>query len=412
MKVVIILVSVLAGGLCLPGPHGPQSFSSTLQKMQLHTSVSSDWGANLTIPELIEAFGYPVEVHHVTTEDGYILGLHRIPYGVSGPSSGRPPIFLHHGLLSSSADWVMNTPDKALAYILADAGYDVWLTNVRGNIYSRNHTEISPDDIKFWSFSWDEMAVYDATAGIDYVLETTGESSLYYVGFSMGTTIFFALMSEKPEYNDKVRVMVGLAPVAYLEYAKGPIIEVAQYSNDLETLFTLLGVGELTVSSEAMDYLAENYCEPGMDSAEICYNFIFLICGPDPGELNVEFFPNILEHYPGGSSVHTVIHYGQIIISDNFTKYDYGLIGNLNHYGQANPPLYDLSRITAPVGLFWADNDWLGDPTDVARLAAELPNVVLNYEVELSEFNHLDFVWAIHANEYVYRQVLELLSNY
>lgn len=82
--------------------------------------------------------------------------------------SGQP-IFLQHGLLSSSADWLLSGPEKALAFILADLGYDVWLGNARGNTYSRHHINMSNNDAKYWDFSWHEMAEFDLPAEIDFI---------------------------------------------------------------------------------------------------------------------------------------------------------------------------------------------------------------------------------------------------
>jgi hypothetical protein len=48
--------------------------------------------------------GYQYEAHSVHTEDGYILTLHRIPAAANGALA--PAVFVQHGLLGASTDWV------------------------------------------------------------------------------------------------------------------------------------------------------------------------------------------------------------------------------------------------------------------------------------------------------------------
>jgi lysosomal acid lipase/cholesteryl ester hydrolase len=67
------------------------------------------------------------------------------------------------------------------------------------------------------------MGVYDLPAAIDYVLEQTGQDNLYYVGHSMGTTMFYVLTSSLPQYNDKIRLMTSLAPIGYMAYVTSPL---------------------------------------------------------------------------------------------------------------------------------------------------------------------------------------------
>ena len=47
------------------------------------------------------------------------------------------------------------------------------------------------------------MAEYDLPAMLDYVLNMTAAPQLTYIGHSMGTTVFYALMSTRPEYQVK-----------------------------------------------------------------------------------------------------------------------------------------------------------------------------------------------------------------
>ncbi|CAL4123766.1 unnamed protein product, partial [Meganyctiphanes norvegica] len=369
------------------------------------------------IPEIISSSGYPVEIYFITTEDGYILQLHRIPAGHVNTWSGkssvpRPVVYLHHCLLCSSSDWVMNEPGKALAYMLADAGYDVWMGNSRGNTYSRNHTKLSPESKEFWEFSWYEMGVYDLPASIDYVLEKTNAQKLDYIGYSMGTTAFFTMMSERPEYSKKVHFMVGLGPVAYIHNMKGPFAALAPFVASIEAMMDMLGQYELFPSMPLLDHLFETVCDNKAFTAVLCHEILFFLTGANYKELNQEHLPVILANTPAGTSVRTITHFLQEARSGHFQRYDHGAHTNLKIYGQNYPPKIDLKKVTTPLALFWANNDYLATPEDVSRLEAELSNVLMSHKVEDPNFTHLDFVWAMNADKLLYRHVLKALKKY
>ena len=84
--------------------------------------------------------------------------------------------------------WVSNDADKAQAFILSDAGYDVWMGNNRGSAYSRGHVTYDRDDFEFWQFYQEEMGTIDVPTFIDFITEKTGNAKVSYVGHSEGTT--------------------------------------------------------------------------------------------------------------------------------------------------------------------------------------------------------------------------------
>ena len=171
--------------------------------------------------------------------------MHRIPHGRKNESKGerRQPVLVMHGLLDSSGTWIFTGPEAGLGYLLADAGYDVWMGNSRGNTNSRRHVTLNPDGRRrerqqFWSFSWHEMGVYDLPAMIDFVLEQTSFEKLHYIGHSQGTTSFFVMASMRPEYNEKILLMNALAPVVFMSNLQSPIVRgSAQFLNTAHVMF-------------------------------------------------------------------------------------------------------------------------------------------------------------------------------
>ncbi|EDW12727.1 lipase 1 [Drosophila mojavensis] len=381
----------LLGLLCLTGlwTAGAAGF------LEDHFPASVLEEAELSTLQLLARHNYPGELHAVTTEDNYVLQVHRIA------RPGAKPVLLMHGLLDSSATWIMMGPHSGLGYFLYDAGYDVWLANARGNRYSRGHVELNPNtDKAYWSFSWHEIGYYDLPALIDAVLAKTGFQKLSYFGHSQGTTSFFVMASTRPEYNAKIHVMSALAPVAYMGNVESPLVALGH------RLLRAVGEGQ-----ELLPH-ALNGCLLSERTLQTCLYYMWKLLGKNPAEFNETMIPVIMHHVPAGASSSQFLHYLQLHKSDRFCSYDHGEKENQRIYGQAQPPEYPLEKVTAPVALYYTQNDYLTAVKDVKRLIERLPKVVEDHLYEYMKWNHIDMVWGISARRMAQPRMLEILQIY
>jgi pimeloyl-ACP methyl ester carboxylesterase len=148
-----------------------------------------------------------------------------------------------------------------------DAGFDVWVANSRGTVYSRGHTKLSQADKEYYNYSFYEMGKYDTPGMIDYILEHTGEKKLSYIAHSQGTTQMFSALSENHgQLNDKVNLFIALSPVVFLQQTKNESIkELIGDIDGLVWLFNYLGIYELfgpewQLISESICMFKEDLC--------------------------------------------------------------------------------------------------------------------------------------------------------
>lgn len=386
-----------------------------------HDRLNSDPDMYLNVSQLILSKGYLVEEHQVVTEDGFVLALQR----VSSPkwrskvhtafsqanATPRPVAFLQHGLLDSAAAWVLNFPKQSLAFILADAGIDVWLGNSRGNTYSRKNIHLNPADPTFWNWTWDELAKYDVPAVIDYVLGVTKAQKLSWVGHSRGTQMMFAALPGNAALAAKLNVFVALAPVAYLGNLGSYLMRFLALT-DTSDLLDRIGFHEFLPGNTSLSYYFPELCAIWPNSCDDLGDMLFGCCEGDTS-MNQTRMPVYWAHIPAGTSCKEMAHYAQAVSSGLDQMYDYGVAGNMQQYNQSTPPAYNVSTIPLglPIALFSGGNDVLADPTDVTTLANLLGSRVVLWNVQ-PDYTHIDFTWGLRSHTDIYPKVLNLIRTY
>ncbi|CAF4744853.1 unnamed protein product [Pieris macdunnoughi] len=370
-----------------------------------YLTLKSDPTALMSTPQLATLHGKRIESHIVLTKDGYFLTLHRLisPCRRDGDKSycNNETVLLHHGLLGSSADWILLGSDDSLPYILSNLGYDVWMANARGNYYSRGHTSKQVDSTDFWKFSWHEMGYYDLPAVIEYMKTVKNTSSkINYIGYSMGASAFLVLLSSLPQYSSSFKLAIFLAPLAFLSNTEGPLrILRAMAFNPPMHLLKLLGNGEFIPKRKVPHWISNKYCQgPEL----FCCNPLFFFAGAIPSDteyLDRSFLARLMYHVPAGGSTNTVLHYAQLIKTGKFHKFNY------------ETEEYPLSQISVPIALISSTDDTLATVADVLRLYFSIQKPIDHYVIHDKNLNHTDFIWGHNAAELVFGKVVDFLTT-
>ncbi|ROT37623.1 alpha/beta-hydrolase [Sodiomyces alkalinus F11] len=364
--------------------------------------------------DLCRVFGYEAEEHVTQTKDGFLLGLHRLAWkrGEEGQrvNSGRDSVqkkvvYLHHGLLMNSEVWVSLTDaQRCLPFVLVEKGYDVWLGNNRGNKYSKKSIKYSPTSVEFWNFSMDEFALHDIPDSISYILETTGQESLSYIGFSQGTAQAFAALAIHPKLNDKVNVFIALAPAMSPAGLSNGVVD-ALVKASPQVLFLLFGRRSILSSTT----MWQSILYPPIFVKIIDYSLGFLF---DWQTKNISWSQKLAAypHLYSFTSTKSVVHWFQIIRNKAFQMYDDDVqppvaLSSSSKYTKV--ARYPTRNIKTPIVLVYGGTDSL---VDIKVMLRELPKMTV--ATEIPHYEHLDFLWGHDVDAQVFPHVFDALQSF
>lgn len=357
--------------------------------------------------ELCQYWGYTHEEHVVLTKDGYLLGLHRLPTKRGqrkrspGTSTGKPVVYLHHGLLMNSEVWIcLTNAERCLPFVLAEQGFDVWMGNNRGNKYSKKSVHHDPNSIKFWNYSLDDFAWHDIPDSIHYILDITKSSSLSYVGFSQGTAQAFAALSIHPQLNDKVNVFIALAPAMSPAGLAAPLVDgLMKASPTLMYLF----FGRRAILSSTTTWQAILYPPIFTSVIDTSLHFLF-----NWNSQNIPYLQKIAAyaHLYSLASVKSVVHWFQIMREGAFQMYDDDVSAFGSPGGRAyRPARFPTKNIVTPIVLLYGDRDSL---VDIQMMLKELPDHTT--VMCLNGYEHLDILWGKDVDKDVIPEVVNALK--
>ncbi|RZC35006.1 Abhydro lipase domain containing protein [Asbolus verrucosus] len=264
--------------------------------------------------QIATRYGFPFESHEITTEDGYIISLFRIPHNGTDINRKRPPILLQHGFGADAANWMVSGL-QSIVFVFSNYGYDIWMSNSRGSKYSVKHMRYTIYDLQFWDFSFHEIAIYDIPAIIDFIKTETGKKNkIIYIGHSMGTSISYVYASLKPEDAvNNLKSIVSLAPIAYMDHIAPFAKVLAPFHNMFWNIFKSVGFYGVGPNIQFVLNLIHSVCSSS-NFIQICSDAAGIAMGKNDEELVASALP-------------------------------------------IEPPEYPLTRIKVPIHLFYGRND-------------------------------------------------------
>ena len=147
------------------------------------------------------------ETVYIETADGWRLALHH--YEPSGQIKRSHPVLICHGITSNRHNWEITKEISFPRYIAAQ-GFDTWLVELRGSGKSDKPHWFGKHEA---DYTFDDYAIYDLPAAINFVTKRTQTKQLHWVGHSMGSMVVYAYLQRIGDEKIRSATAVGSPPM-------------------------------------------------------------------------------------------------------------------------------------------------------------------------------------------------------
>lgn len=250
----------------------------------------------------------------------------------------------------------------------------------------------------------DQFAFHDIPDSIDYILTTSGQPSLSYIGFSQGTAQAFATLSIHPRLNDQVDVFIALAPAMSPAGLHNSVVDALMKTSPV---VIFLAFGRRSILSSATMWQSILYPPIFVRIIDLSLSFLFNWASKNISpQQKLAAYPHLYSF----TSTKSVVHWFQIIRNKSFQMFDDDVQAPLSlgasdrYYKVAKFP---TRNIKTPIVLLYGGSDSL---VDIDIMLRELPKHTV--ATEIPHFEHLDFLWAQHLETLVFPHIFEALESY
>ncbi|KAL0490116.1 lysosomal acid lipase [Acrasis kona] len=360
-----------------------------------------------------------LEVHQVTTDDGYHLVLQRFWCTRSG-AAPKKAILMQHGLMENSSVYLLHG-EQSIALRMARAGYEVWLGNNRSSLYGQMtlvedhegnvqmHEKVN--ESSFWNYSIDELVKYDFPAMTRKVKQISGLDKIDFIGMSQGAGQAMGSLSSDADMKDHFNSMILLSPACFLRKSpNGLLMQIL-----LQIPESWFGVHEFMMVLSLAPLIMPDWIV-GTCGYTIMKMSGFLkrpLGGAESYKTRAKWFKGVPL---GCTSTVNLLHWLQVmrdggVLTRFRTREKYNIEGMLNTWDKQDSSLHKPN-----VFVILGDDDCVIDH-EASRAAFEERDsnnevIVKTRKVHVAnEFGHTDFLWAdLENNSHIYDKIQKFLS--